>query len=152
MMLLDNINTQGSFDINMRSGGPKVSVKAYATSGMVANTPYMVQFAGSGYNASILAASNYAYVGVHEGGKALASGCTGWVQIRGPVDDVQFGTADASGSQGHAVFWGAAAVGASSSAFEGLHKVGQIGVLLESVDESTTANLYLTGAWATPRS
>ena len=70
MLLVDNINTDGSFDTRF-SGGDKAFVHAYATSGMVADTPYMIQFAGSGYNATILAASNYAYVGVPD--RAIAS-------------------------------------------------------------------------------
>ena len=69
-------------------------LKAYATSGMVANTPYAIQWGGSGYTATILAASIYGYVGVPEGSNAVASGCEGWVQIRGYVEGVQCGAAD----------------------------------------------------------
>jgi len=69
MLILDNIDNNASFNTHMRSGNGKVSLEAYATSGMVADTPYMVQWGGSGYNASILAASNFAYVGVPDDGK-----------------------------------------------------------------------------------
>jgi hypothetical protein len=153
MMILDNINNSASFDVDMRSGNGKVFLKAYATSGMVANTPMMVQFSGSGYSASILAASNYAYVGVPEGSNSVASGCVGWVQIRGFVSGVQFGTGDLLGSQGHSVFWGAAALGASTSLYEGLEH--QVGVLMEDTaagTSSTTGDIFLVGMWATPRS
>ena len=152
MMILGNIDNSSSFNVHMRSGGPNVYVEAYATSGMVADTPYMIQHMGSGYSATILAASNYAYVGIPYGGNALASGCVGWVQIRGQVDDVQCGTTDMKGSVGHNVFWGAAALGASTSANEGIQTLGQVGVLLEEANASTTTDIYLTGVWATPRS
>ncbi len=152
MIIAGNIDTNSSFNVHQRAGGPNVYVEAYATSGMVANTPYMIQHMGSGYSATILAASNYAYVGFPDGGAALASGCVGWVQIRGQVNDAQCGAADMKGSVGHSVFWGAAALGASTSVNEGLHTVGQIGVLLEEADASTTTDIYLTGVWATPRS
>lgn len=149
MLLYDNINNGSSFNTNFRAGNGKAFVQAYATSGMVADTPYMIQFAGSGYTATILAASNYAYVGVPE--RVVASGCVGWVQVRGRRDGVQGGAGDYMGSQGHAVFWGAAALGASTSAYSGL--LHQVGVLLEDLGGGacTTANLYLLGRWATPQ-
>jgi len=149
MLLVDNINTNGDINTRFRAGNGKVFVEAYATSGMVADTPYAIQFGGSGYTATILAASIYAYVGVPE--SVTASGCVGWVQIRGERDGVQGGTTDFKGSQGHAIFWGAAALGASTSAYAGLKH--QVGILLEDLGGggSTTANIYLTGIWATPQ-
>lgn len=151
MLLVDNIDNNASFNSQMRAGNGNVSLRAYATSGMVADTPYAVQWMGSGYNATILAASIYAYVGVPEGGKAVASGCMGWVQVRGYRTGVQGGTTDFMGSQGHSIFWGAAALGASTSAYQGL--LHQVGVLMEDLGggASTTANIYLTGIWATPQ-
>ena len=150
MLVYDNINNNGSsFNTSFRSGNGKAFVQAYATSGMVANTPYAIQLMGSGYNATIFAASIWAYVGVPE--RVTASGCVGWVQIRGEVNDVQFGTADASGPAGHSVFWGAAALGASSSIPAYNPVIGQVGCLLETVDESTTANIWLAGMWATAK-
>ena len=149
MLILDNIDNNASFNTHMRSGNGKVYLEAYATSGMVADTPYMVQWGGSGYNASILAASNFAYVGVPDDGKAVASGCLGWVQVRGYVSGVQCGTTDLLASQGHSVFWGAAALGASTSLYEGLDH--QVAVLMEDLGggASTTGNIFLTGIWAT---
>ena len=158
MMILTNVNNDSSFNTNMRAGDEgKVFVETYATSGMVADTPYMVQWGGSGYNASILAASNYAYIGVHEDGKALASGCVGWTQIRGRVNNVQGSIANCSAEQGHGVAWVAAAFVASSSIVQGLYTVGQVGVFLEgseatTANASTTMDVWLNGVWATPDS
>lgn len=150
MLLYDNVDSDSSsFNTTFRSGNGKAFVQAYAAGGMVADTPYAIQYAGSGYNATILAASIWAYVGVPD--RVTASGCVGWVQIRGERDGVQCGTTDCLGSQGHSVFWGAAALGVSSSAFQGL--THQVGVLLEDLGggASTTANMFLTGLWATPQ-
>uniref|UniRef100_A0A6H1ZU79 Tail protein n=1 Tax=viral metagenome TaxID=1070528 RepID=A0A6H1ZU79_9ZZZZ len=149
-MFYDNINNDGSsFNTSFRSGNGKAFVQAYATSGMVANTPYAVKFTGSGYSATILVASIYAYVGVPE--RITASGCVGWVQIRGPVEGLQASAAESVGSVGHAISWEVATVFASSSANQGNGERGQIGVLTKAANASTTLNVYLTGVWATPK-
>ena len=148
----DFIDNDASFNTQLKREGAKVFVQTYATSGMVADTPYAVQFMGSGYNATALAASIYAYVGVHKDGEALASGCVGWVQIRGNVENVQAAATSVTGSVGHAVYWaGATGLGASSSANTGNPTV-MVGVLTDdhSGGGSTTINMYLCGLYATP--
>ena len=150
MLVWDNINNDASsFNISMRAGASKVFVEAYATSGMVANTPYAISFAGSGYNATVLVASIYAVPGVPE--RAVASGCMGWVQIRGNVEGVQASAAESTGSVGHTVFWTAAAIAASTSANRGYHQLGQIGVLTKAAAASTTLNMWLFGRLATAK-
>lgn len=146
----DFIDNNASFNTRLKRDGAKVFLQAYATSGAVANTPYAVQFMGSGYNATTLVASVYAYVGVHDDG-ALASGSVGWFQIKGPVEGIQASAAESTGSVGHALFWTAAAIAASSSANQNLYTAGQIGVLTEAAAASTTLNVYLFGYYATPK-
>lgn len=150
MMLIgsDFIDNNASFNTSMKRNGPNVYVQAYATSGMTENTPYMIQFMGSGYKATGLAASHYAFVGVPEGTQSVASGCVGWVQIRGQVDDIQGSAAEAVGSVGHAVAWTGGTLYASSSAYSGLNH--QIGVLTAAANASTSLSIYLIGVWATP--
>jgi len=148
-MFYDNINNDGSsFNTSFRSGNGKAFVQAYATSGMVANTPYAVTFAGSGYAATVLAASIYAFVGVPE--RVTASGCVGWVQIRGHVEDVQASAAESTGSVGHIIQWHAGTICASSSTYLGDPTLGDIGMLTQEAAASTTLNIWLTGMWATP--
>ncbi|KKL55586.1 hypothetical protein LCGC14_2253960 [marine sediment metagenome] len=147
----DFIDNNTSFNTVMKRNGPNVFVQAYAESGIVANTPMAVQFMGSGYNATVLIGSVYGYVGLPEDGASLASGCVGWVQIRGKASDVQGGTASFKGSVGHNVYWaGGTGLGATVSGNVGNQDIGQVGVLLEEADDSTTALIYLTGMWATP--
>lgn len=125
-------------------------MQAYATSGAVENTPMAIQFMGSGYNATALIGSIYAYVGVPEGTQSIASGCVGWFIIRGPVTDCQGAATSFTGSVGHGVYWGGATgLGASSSAHVG-NPALHVGVLLEETSGSTTANIYLCGYYATP--
>lgn len=146
----DYLENNSSFNTMMKREGARIFVKAYATSGVVANTPMAVQWMGSGYNATALAASIYAYVGVPENGEAIASGCMGWMQIRGDVDDVQGATASFTGSVGHNVYWaGATGLGATTSANVG-NPALSVGVLTEETSSSTTGNIYLCGYYATP--
>ncbi len=147
----DFIDNNTSFNTAMKHDGPNVFIQAYATSGIVANTPMAIQFMGSGYNATVLIASIYGYVGVPEDGAALASGCVGWVQIAGKASDVQGADTSFSGSVGHNVYWaGGTGLGATVSGNVGNQDIGQVGVLLEETDDSTTGLIFLTGVWATP--
>ena len=144
----DFIDSDNSFTTSLKRNGADVYVKCYATSGAVVNTPMAVTFAGSGYNATALAASIYAYVGVPE--KVIAAGCAGWVQIRGNVEGVQASAAESIGSVGHIVQWHAGTVSASTSTYLGDPTLGDVGMLTKEADSSTTLNIYLTGLWATP--
>jgi len=150
MMIIgsDFIDNNASFNTVTKRNGAKLFVQAYATSGIVANTPMVVAFMGSGYNATVLAASLYGYVGVPEA--AVASGCVGWVQIRGPVAGVQASAAESTGSVGHIIQWHAGTISASSSTYLGDPTLGEIGLLTTEADASTTLDIYLTGMWATP--
>ena len=134
-----------SFNTTLKSGGNgKIYLKAYAPSEASANMPMFLFFRqGSTYEATVLGASYVGAVGVAE--TRIASGCVGWIQIRGHASNVQFGTADASGSQGNAVFWGAGALGASSSA-AGLGLTHQVGVVIGTeLNGSTTGDIFLWG-------
>jgi len=151
----NNIDTDSSFNTMFHADGGKVFIQAYATSGIVANTPMLVQFMGSGYNATLISActSEAGFGGYPKDGKALASGCVGWVQVRGKIEDVQaFVATGFTGSVGHSVFMGATATaggfGATSSANVGNGAIGQIGVLLEAASGSLTTTMYLTGVYS----
>ena len=152
MMIIgsDFIDNNASFTTSAKRNGAKVYLKAWAESGVDENTPCAIQFGGSGYTATALVASIYAYVGVPEGTQSVGAGSWGWFQIRGPVDDVQGPTLSFTGSIGHNVYWaGATGLGASSSANIGSPALG-VGILTQAASSSTTANIYLTGVWATP--
>ena len=146
----DFIDADNSFNTLLKRNGADVFVKCYATSGAVANTPMAVTYAGSSYNATVLVASIYAYVGVPEGSTSIASGGTGWVQIRGPVEGVQAGSTDSIGSIGHIVQWHTDCLCASSSTYLGDPTLGDVGMLTAEVSSVATLDLYLTGLWATP--
>ena len=133
-----------SFNTSLKSGGNgKIFVKTLSESAVAANVPVFLWYAeGSTYESTALGASYLGAVGVPEA--AIASGCLGWVQVRGVASNVQFGTGDASGSAGNAVFWGAGAVGASSSAVNGF--THQIGVVVGTeLNGSTTGDIFLWG-------
>jgi hypothetical protein len=147
----DYIDTDSSFDtaIKAESGKGKLFVRAYATSGIALKTPAALLFTGSGYQATALAASLYARVGVAP--EAIASGCTGWVQMRGFVSNVQAAATSLTGSVGHEIYWaGATGLGCSSSSYIG--QSGCVALLAEdkSGGGSTTANMFLLGVWAHP--
>ena len=149
----DFIDNNTSFNTVIRKDGPNTYVQAYATSGAAAGTPKFIQWMGSGYNATAIVASNYGYVGLVREGNAIASGCVGWVQISGQVDDAQsYAATKFTGEVGHAVFvlGTTVGIGATGSGYVGNPAIGQIGVLLEDTSGSTTANIFLTGVWATP--
>jgi len=152
IMGTDFINTDASFDISMKRNGPSVFLRAWAESGADENDPVMIQWGGSGYNATAFAASNFCYVGVPEGTQSVGAGSWGWFQIMGPVDDVQAGSVTSfTGSIGHAVnFAAGTGLNASGSAYIGASpSMGRVGVLRSYVNESSTADIYLTGVWAT---
>lgn len=144
----DFVEVDGTFSANIKSDGAgRIVCKVYATSGCVLGTPYRVAYAyttsGNGWlQPHVLDASEKGLVGIASA--AIASGCEGWITVRGPVTGAQGAATSLTGSIGHAVYWGGATgIGATGSAFQGL--VHQIGVLAEYVNESTTANIFLTG-------
>ena len=147
----DYIDADNSFTTTLKTKGSKVFVRAFAGSGVSANTPALVTEMGSGYNATVLITALYGRVGVPEGTQAVGAGSWGWFQIRGPVEGVQASIGEASGEAGHAVVWTGATLYGSSSANQGRASIGQVGVFTGSraADESTTINIYLTGVWAT---
>ena len=141
---IDALDKIGSFNTQIktdRNGG--VFAYGYATSGSVLKTPYFLLWHGSGYAATALAASTKGQIGVAIA--AIASGCVGWFQIRGFCSDVQGAATKLKGSFGHAVYFSAAGVAASASAFIGIDS--QFAVLAEDVGggASTTANMWLIG-------
>ena len=149
IMGTDYLNTDASFNVSMKKNGPSVYLKALALVGVDENTPAMIQFGGSAYNATAMAEANHCYIGVPEGTQSVGAGSFGWFQITGPVDDVQGAGTSLTGSIGHGVYWAAATgLGATSSTYAGASpSVGRIGMLRQEVNESTTANIYLTGIW-----
>ena len=147
----DYIDADNSFTTTLKTKGSKVYVMCHASVGISANTPAVVQFTGSDYTATALAAGLYGYIGVPEGGSAISAGCTGWIQIRGAVEDVQCSAAAAKGGVGESVAWTAATLYGSSSANQGREDIGQVGVFTAVANASTTISMYLTGMWATPK-
>jgi len=153
----DFIDNNASFNTMLRRDGEKVMVQAYAAAGCDENTPVAIQWMGSGYNATALVASVYAYVGVPEGTQSVGAGSWGWYIIRGYVENVQASAAESVGSVGHAICWTGDTLYASSSANIGRHTTGQVGVIVSGanlaggVNASTTINMYLTGVYATAK-
>lgn len=123
--------------------GGKVFIYAYNESALVLKTPYFILPDGSQYAATALAASYAGYIGVAEA--AVDAGSYGWVQIRGFCSDVQGAATKLKGSYGHSVYFSAAGVAASASAFMGLSE--QWAVICEDIGggASTTVNLWILG-------
>lgn len=144
----DFIESGGTFSATIKSDGAgRVLAYVYATSGMLAKSIYHVgQFyatSGTPWLQPYTIGSKTGLVGIASG--AIASGCCGWVTIRGQVDDASSSaTVQFTGSIGHAVFFAdASGMGASSSAYSGLNH--QIGFLLEQATGTYVANVFLTG-------
>lgn len=138
-----------TFCAQLRSdGGGKLYVKVYATSGMTAKWPYVVDFfyttSGSCWLQPRALGTGGARGLVGIPSAAVASGCEGWVQVRGLVTDAAGPATSFTGSWGHAVYWGGATgIGATASGYFGLPY--QIGVLAQGANSSTTADIFLVG-------
>ena len=147
MMIIgsDFIDNNASFTTSAKRNGPKIFVKAWAESGVDENTPAAIMFGGSGYVATALIGSIYAYVGVPEGTQSVGAGSWGWFQIRGPVDDVQGAATSFTGSVGKAIYLsGATGIGCTGSAYIGAPH--QIGIMITTAaNSSTTCTILLTG-------
>lgn len=144
----DFFESGGTYSATIKSDGAgRILCYVYATSGMLTKTAYHIgQFyttSGTCWLQPYTVGSKTGLVGISSG--AIASGCCGWVTIRGPVDDASSSaTVQFTGSIGHAVFLAdASGMGASSSAYAGLSH--QIGVLLEEATGTYVANIFLTG-------
>ena len=148
---MDGADAVGSFNTQIktdRSG--KAYVNAYATSGGVIDTPYVLLWHGSGYAATALGTGIRGKIGIP--GETVGSGSLAWYQVRGFASDVQgAATSFTAGSFGHAIYWGGATgLGCSASAYVGV--ASQVGILMEDLGagaNSTTANIWLTGAECT---
>ncbi len=125
------------------AGGGKVQVMTYASQGaskgVLMNYNYSTSY--EGWNATALAASVKGVFGYAE--SSIASGCQGWVTIRGPVDNAQAAAASFTGSLGHGVYFTATGIGATTTTYVGAPS--QVAILREYVNESTTANIYIVG-------
>jgi hypothetical protein len=149
----DFAESGGTFSANIKSDGAgRILAKVYATSGMLTKTGYLLNYqyttSDNGWFQPMAAGSNYGLFGIAS--DAIASGCVGWVTIRGPVDNASSSaTVQFTGSIGHAVFFTTASgMGASSSAYVAFPH--QIGVLLEEATATYAVNICLTGnAYAT---
>jgi len=144
----DFINSDAStyFAPTIKSGDyGKVYVKAYATSGMAVDKGCLLNFGHStnyeGHFATALVASVIGVFGYNE--SAIASGCTGWITVRGFVDSAQGQTGSFQGSIGHAVYFCASGIGVADGAFVG--GSSQIGLIHADIDACTTATIYLVG-------
>jgi hypothetical protein len=139
----------GTFSAQLKNAGDgRIMAKVYASGGCVSRTPYYVSYgyttntSACWFQATVLTASLKGLLGVAS--DVIASGCMGWVTIRGPVDDAAGPATSFTGSCGHSVYWGGATgIGATSSAYVGY--VHQVGVLMQDTNSSTTANIFLTG-------
>jgi hypothetical protein len=149
----DRIDNHNSFNTLMKREGPNVFIQVYVANGIAANMPVAVTWKGSNYAAgSMNDASQRAYIGIPRASAAIASGCIGWVQIRGKVENVQAASDNWTGSVGHAIHWlsSTTGLGATSSEYNGDPGL-QLGYLLTSTySASTTADIFLSGVWATP--
>ena len=140
-----------TFAARMKSGGNgKVLVEVYCTSGMVAATPYRLDYvyttesAGAMWLQPRTFATNPARSLIGVASDAVASGCNGWIQIRGQIASVSFAVASQTGSMGHAVFYtDSSGLGASSSAYLGA--MHQCGFLIEEATATLAINIFLTG-------
>ena len=138
-----------TFHSVIKSGGNGlVMAKVYASSNLVAKTPYNVNVAygtesvANWFRCTEPTASNIGLIGIPSA--AVASGCVGWVTIRGVVEDVAFPAESLTGSVGTAIYQKSAGLGGTGSAFIGA--VHQVGINLVTVgNESTTGTIYLTG-------
>jgi len=144
----DYFESGGTYSATIKSDGAgRILAYTYATSGMLTKTAYHVgQFystTGSPWFQPYAVGSKTGLVGISSG--AIASGCCGWVTIRGPVDAASSSaTVQFTGSIGHAVFFAdASGMGASSSAYAGLSH--QIGFLLAEATGTQVCNIFLTG-------
>lgn len=138
-----------TFGVSLKSGGNgQVFVKVYATSGMIAKNVYIIEqnytTADSYWMQPRVIATNPSAGLLGIPNTVVASGCVGWVQVRGPVSAASFATASQTGEVGHAVFW-ASASGLKSTGSAYIGAVHQVGVLLEEIAGGNSANIYLSG-------
>jgi len=131
--------------LKLKSGGAgKLFVQCYASSGAslgvhlkhVYSTAYEGFFSTATIAASVVGLYGYC-------ADDIASGCVGWAQIRGPVDNAQAAAASFTGSLGHGVYFTATGIGATTTTYVGAPS--QVAILREYVNESTTANIYIVG-------
>lgn len=144
----DHFESGGSYSATIKSDNAgRILAYVYATSGMLTKTLYHIgQFYttdGSCWLQPYTVGSKTGLVGIASA--AIASGCVGWVTIRGPVSGASASaTVEFTGSIGHAVFFAdASGMGASSSAYNGLPH--QIGFLMEEATATLAADIFLTG-------
>ena len=137
-----------TFHSVIKSGGNGlVLAKVYASSNLVAKTPYNVKigYATGGANwfqATEPTASNIGLIGIPSA--AIASGCVGWVTIRGIVNDVACPAESLTGSVGKAIYQKGAGLGATGSAYIGA--AHQVGIqITTATNSSTTGTILLTG-------
>ena len=138
-----------TFSARLKSGGNgKILVQVYATSGMVAKSPYRVDYgyttSGNGWFIPQSMATNPMAGLIGVASDVCASGCVGWVQIRGPIEAVSFAVASQTGSIGDAVSWASAAgLKATSSTYIGA--VHQVGILTAQATGTNTGDIFLVG-------
>jgi hypothetical protein len=106
----------------------------------------MVLQSESGYIATALAASYNGIVGVPENG-SVATACLGLIRVKGYKAGVQASAGAFGGTAGKAIFWTAATLGGTASAYIGA--AGQVAITTETLSASTTANLWFTGIFTT---
>jgi len=148
----DFFESGGTYSATIKSDGAgRVLAYVYATSGWTAKRAYAIgpcYATGGAFFTPLMGAggtstSAQGLYGVASG--AIASGCMGWVTIRGPVDDASSAaTVEFTGSIGHSVFLAAGSgMGASTSSYQG--RAHQIGFLLEEATATLACNVFLTG-------
>lgn len=137
-----------TFHALIKSGGNgKLFVRVFASAGCSKRSPFRVDY-------------NHASGTLHMGAKALATnparglvgipaasigvGSYGWIQVRGECTATGL-QGSFTGSIGHAVYWGAADLGATASAYVGAEH--QVGFLLTEYGGggSNVGHMYLTG-------
>ena len=138
-----------TFHSVIKSGGNgQVLAKVYASSNLVANTPYFVKVCYTTANANWFQATEPTASGIGMVGipsAAIASGCVGWVTVRGICNDAQAPATSFTGSVGKAIYLsGATGIGCTGSAYIGAPH--QIGIMITTAaNSSTTCTILLTG-------
>lgn len=128
--------------------GSKVYVQAYTNDALTSNEVAMAMYDGSTYLATSQEASVVGYICFAQA--AIASGCLGWVQIRGVVSNVVSAAGSFTGSVGHAVSWGvtaSAGLHASDSFYQTLEH--HVGWLVQAATATTSTKMFLAGKLST---
>lgn len=144
----DMFEGDSTFSQGLKSGANgALYARVYCTSGMLTKSPYILKSVyatgvGMWYGAASLTGFGDSWtglIGIASG--AIASGCMGWAQIRGVVENATSPTSvDFVGSIGHAIYWGGASgLGCTTSVYTG--DPTEVGMLIAGSSDATATNV-----------